>query len=163
MRVHPIGDELHRCYQVVNQALPWLTEEGLELLAALHLKYWNQGSRFWQLEKENPHLLARITTPAGAMKGGGAINQVMIVATQLFFYANKNRQCRENMIEWEVGDDFPVVWKAGFDCCHSAMLRHNDVVPVGEFLALPLPDCGLLVCRCDVVMLRSKRYDRFRD
>jgi hypothetical protein len=163
MRVHPINDELHICYHLVNQSLPWLTEDGSEWLAAKHLENWNQAINFWQLRKQSPDLLAKIATPAGIVKGGSAINEIMILAAQLFLYANRNRQCRENMIDWGVGDDFPVLWKAGFNCCHAAMLRHNDIVRVAEFLALPLPDCGLLVCRCNVVMLQNKRYDRWRE
>ena len=163
MRVHPIKDELYRCYREVNQALPWLTDEGLEWLAAKHLETWNQAINFWQLKKHSPDLLSKIATPAGVLKGSGAINEIMIIAGQLFQYANKNRLCREKMSDWGVGSDYPVLWKSGFNCCHSAMLRHNDIVPVAEFLALPLPDCGLLVCRCHVVMLQDGRYDRFKD
>lgn len=163
MRVHPVGDELHRCYRLVNQALCWLTEDGADWLAVKHLENWNKGIRFWQLEKENSDLISKIATPAGIRKGSGAINELMIVASQLFFHANKHRSCRENILNWGVGEDFPVVWKSGFNCCEAAMRRHNDIIQVAEFLTLPLPECGMLVCRCDVVMLRNKNYDRFRD
>jgi hypothetical protein len=162
MRVHPINDELRRCYQEVNQALPWLTEQGLDLLSAKHLENWNQSLNFWQLQKEDPELLSKITTAAGLKKGSGGVDQFMNVSAQLFFYTNKIRNCRENMIEWGVGDDFPVVWKASFNCCQASMLRHNDIVKLSEFLALPLPECSHLVCQCDVIMLQTKRYDRYR-
>lgn len=129
MHFEPTADDLLPIITLLNARQPTYRTEFLPSVAAGVAAVWPEGLEYGI---------------AGLDEFHSAIVQNHHIAWQKF-------KARQNVAEGLYTADHPVRLCTDMSCAAAREL-HGRIVPYGEIVRFPLPDCDLLGCRCSIMI-----------